>query len=239
MALCVSEFSPRRCRRDPSRAAEARERRRFLGKRRIGCVRDHASHHVFLQLEIRDFLYGSVLVYRPLFQLFERLLSPLRGESGQTNRLGRKQLRKNLQLALFLQRLPRRTPFPAESALDKNGSFPPEHCRAAKRGRRSHHQTRAYARLFRSGFTEARRRWWIGRSANASPARTDVGANGGFAAQFLASGKGLLDPPNHFPKLARNFSFFASQSSCNRLISLASCFSSDSASSNFPELRAF
>src|SRR6266403_3609879 len=157
MALCVSEFFPRRCRRDPSRAAEARERRRFLGKRRIGCVRDRASHHVFLQLAIRDLLYGSVLVSRPLFQLSERLLSPLRRQPGQTNRLGREQLRKNLQLALFLQRLPRRTPFPAESALDENGSLSPKHCRAAKRRRRSHHQTRAYARIFRSGFTEARR----------------------------------------------------------------------------------
>src|SRR6266481_6033044 len=189
MALCVSEFFPRRCRRDPSRAAEARERRRFLGKRRIGCVRDRASHHVFLQLAIRDLLYGSVLVSRPLFQLSERLLSPLRRQPGQTNRLGREQLRKNLQLALFLQRLPRRTPFPAESALDKNGSLPPKHCRPAKRGRRSHHQTRAYARIFRSGFTEARRRWWIGRSAG------DARTYGGFAASILTSSKGLLDPP--------------------------------------------
>src|SRR4029077_11234539 len=61
-----------------------------------------------------------------------------------------------LQLALFLQRLPRRASFPAESALDENGSVPPKHYRAAKRRRRSHHQTRAYARVPGSGFAKAR-----------------------------------------------------------------------------------
>src|SRR5207249_9059843 len=121
-----------------------------------------------------------VLVSRPLFQLFERLLSPLRREPGQTNRLGREQLRQNLQLALFLQRLPRRTPFPAESALDENGSLPPKHCRYSKTGRRADHQARAHARLFGSRFAKTRT-GWIGRSAG------DVGRNGGFDAQLLAS----------------------------------------------------
>src|SRR6202011_2562525 len=106
-----------------------------------------------------DFLLRAVLVSRSLLQLFERLLSPLRRESRQTDRLGREQLRKTLQLALFLQWLPRRAPFSAESTLDENGSVSPKHRRRAKSGRRSHDQTRAHARLFRSRFAQAQR--WI------------------------------------------------------------------------------
>src|SRR5205814_1997706 len=74
----------------------------LMVKSRTGGIRDHALDHVRLQLAIRDLLYGAVLVSRTLLQLFERLLSPLRRESRQTDRLGREQLRQNLQLALFL-----------------------------------------------------------------------------------------------------------------------------------------
>ena len=45
-------------------------------------------------------------------------------------------------------------------------------------------------------------------------------------------------PYNDLAKLLRNFSFFASHSSCNRRISEASCFSSDCTSSRFPAVCA-
>src|ERR1700736_1520525 len=82
VALCIPQFLPRRCRCDSSGTAQTREWRRLLGEPRAGFVRDPSPDHVFLQLAIRDLLYGSVLVSRSLLQLFERLLSPLRRESG-------------------------------------------------------------------------------------------------------------------------------------------------------------
>src|SRR5439155_13731231 len=100
-------------------------------------------------------ILSAVFLSRPLLQLLEWLLSPLRRLSGQTGRLGRQQLRQDLQLALFLQRLPRRTSFPPESPLDENGSVPSKHRRSAKRGRRSRHQARPHARLPRSESAQA------------------------------------------------------------------------------------
>ena len=44
--------------------------------------------------------------------------------------------------------------------------------------------------------------------------------------------------PHGLAKPARSFSFFSSQSSCNLRTSTTSCFSSDSASSVLPPLRA-
>src|SRR5262249_29178149 len=68
--------------------------------------------------------------------------------------MGREQLRKNLQLAVFLQRLSRRTSFPSKSALDENGKIPPEHRTSAEAGRRAHDQARAHVRLSRSRFAK-------------------------------------------------------------------------------------
>src|SRR5262245_27408719 len=69
--------------------------------------------------------------------------------------MGRKQLRENLQLAVFLQRLSRRTSFPSKGTLDEHGKISPQHRAAAKTGRRAYDQARAYARFPGSRFAEA------------------------------------------------------------------------------------
>ena len=58
--------------------------------------------------------------------------------------MGCEQLRKNLQLAIFLQRLSRRTSFPTKSPLDENGEISPEHRASAETGRRAYNQARAH-----------------------------------------------------------------------------------------------
>ena len=89
-------------------------------------TRDHHHRHASSddpELAIYHFLFPAVLLFRSLPELLERLLPPLRRESRQTYRVGREQLRQDLQLGLVLQRLPRRTSFPSKSALDENGAF--------------------------------------------------------------------------------------------------------------------
>src|SRR5207302_10125761 len=65
------------------------------------------------------------------------------------------QLRKNLQLVVFLQRLSRGAPFQSQSALDQEGKISPQHRTAAEAGRRTHDSSRANARLPGSRFAEA------------------------------------------------------------------------------------
>src|SRR6266478_3470785 len=117
MELCFSQLFPRQSGGHSQGAVQTRQPRINVGKYRAGVIRDGVVRHVPLQLALYSFLLSAVFLPRTLLQLFERLLSPLRCQSRQTDCVGGEQLREDLQLALLLQRLSRGTSFPPQSAL--------------------------------------------------------------------------------------------------------------------------
>ncbi len=90
-----------------------------------------------------------ILFFLPFYYLGHCLsylngyLFAFRREPGQTHCLGREFVRKDLQFALVQQRVPRRAPFPSETALDKDGTTPYADCGTAATGRNSSHQAAA------------------------------------------------------------------------------------------------
>src|SRR5881227_2556569 len=84
-------------------------------------------------------------------------ITAIMGRTPINHCLGGEQLREDLQLALFLQWLSCRAPFPAESTLDQNGSVPPASRRTAKRRRRPRDRACAHAWVPRSQRAEARK----------------------------------------------------------------------------------
>ena len=110
-------------RRDPAGTAQARQRRSCSG---VTSSWPRSPPRLFVMFL---FNWRYVIFYFLPFFYLGHCFSYLNGyyrhygaNPGQADGLGREQLRQNLQLALLLQRLPRRTSFPAESALDENGS---------------------------------------------------------------------------------------------------------------------